>query len=58
MGIEHLLQIDAASDLRFIPLDPPLSIASFLVWKRYRLRSRACEEFLRRLQVKIVAKTL
>ena len=58
MGIEHLLQVDTASDLRFIPLDPPLCIASFLVWKKHRLRSRACEEFLRRLHVKIAAKTL
>lgn len=50
MGIDHLLQVDASSGLRFVPLDPPLEIASFLVWKKYRLRSRACEEFLRRLQ--------
>ncbi len=48
MGIDHLLQLDG-SDLRFIPLDPPLEIGSFLVWKKYRLRSRACEEFLMRL---------
>ncbi len=48
MGIDHLLQLDE-SDLRFIPLDPPLEIGSFLVWKKYRLRSRACEEFLTRL---------
>lgn len=50
LGIEHLLQIDAATDLRFVPLDPPLSIATFLVWKKHRPRSRACEDFLRRLQ--------
>ncbi len=49
VGIDHLLQLDDAGNLRFVPLDPPLSIASFLVWKKYRLRSRACEEFLRRL---------
>ncbi len=48
MGIDRLLQLDAC-DLRFVPLDPPLEIASFLVWKKYRLRSRACEEFLARL---------
>ena len=50
MGINHLFQIDSSSDLRFIPLDPPLEIASFLVWKKYRLRSLACEELLHRLQ--------
>ena len=49
MGIDHLLQLEG-SDLRFIPLTPPLSISSFLVWKKYRLRSRACEEFIRRLE--------
>ncbi len=48
MGIDHLLQLESA-DLTFVPLDPPMSIKSFLVWKKYRLRSRACEEFLRRL---------
>lgn len=50
MGIDHLLQLDGSSDLRFVPLDPPLEIASFLIWKKYRLRSRACEEFLKRLR--------
>ncbi len=50
MGIDHLLQLDG-SDLRFVPLDPPLAIGSYLVWKKYRLRSRACEEFISRLRV-------
>ena len=49
MGIDHLLQLES-DDLTFVPLDPPMSIRSFLVWKKYRLRSRACEEFLRRLR--------
>lgn len=49
LGIGSLLQIDESSDLRFIPFEPPLTIASYLVWKKYRLRSRACEEFLNRL---------
>ncbi len=50
MGIDHLLQLEG-SDLTFVPLAPPMSISSFLVWKKYRLRSRACEEFIRRLGV-------
>lgn len=49
LGIDHLFQVDDSSGLRFIPLDPPCSIASYLVWKKYRLRSRACDEFLRRV---------
>ena len=52
MGIDHLLQVDASSQMRFVPLDPPIEIASYLVWKKYRLRSRACEEFLNRLKRK------
>ncbi len=51
LGIDHLLQLDG-SDLRFVPLDPPLAIGSFLVWKKYRLRSRACEEFITRLNAR------
>ena len=53
MGVDHLLQVDDASDLRFIPLEPSLKIASFVIWKKYRLRSRACEEFLRRLELAV-----
>ncbi len=49
LGIDHLLQLDG-SDLHFVPLEPPLAIGSFLVWKKYRLRSRACEEFINRLR--------
>ena len=48
LGIDHLLQLES-EDLTFVPLEPPMSIKSFLVWKKYRLRSRACEELLRRL---------
>ena len=53
MGIDHLLQVDDTSDLRFVPLEPSLKIASFVIWKKYRLRSRACEEFLRRLELAV-----
>ena len=53
MGIDHLLQVDDASDLRVVPLEPSLKIASFVIWKKYRLRSRACEEFLRRLELAV-----
>ena len=49
MGIDHLLELEG-SDLAFVPLEPPMTISSFLVWKKYRFRSRACEEFIRRLK--------
>ena len=53
MGIDHLIRVDDASDLHFVPLEPSLKIASFVIWKKYRLRSRACEEFLRRLELAV-----
>ncbi len=49
MGIDRLLELDAGG-LVFVPLEPALSIGSYLVWKRYRLRSRTCEEFLERMR--------
>lgn len=51
MGVDHLLHVDASSDIRFVPLEPAIEIASFSVWKKYRLRSRACEELLNRLNM-------
>ena len=49
-SIDHLFHLND-DRLRFIPLDPPVTIGSYVVWKKYRLRSRTCEEFLRRLRV-------
>lgn len=49
-SIDQLLHLNDDS-LRFIPLDPPVEIASYVVWKKYRLRSHTCEEFLKRLQI-------
>ena len=49
VSIGHLLELDQPG-LAFVPLDPPLAIGAFLVWKKGRLRSRACEEFLERLR--------
>ena len=54
VGIDHLLHLES-EDLAFVPLDPPMSIKSYLVWKKYRLRSRACEEFLQRLRAAVKA---
>ena len=50
MSVDQLLQLGEGSGLRFIPLEPPLEIASYLVWKKYRLRSRACDELSRRMR--------
>lgn len=48
-GIDHLFHLDSP-DLTCIRMEPDIPIASFLVWKKYRLRSRTCEEFLGRLR--------
>lgn len=49
LGIDHLLQI-SAGDIVFLPLEPEVTVNSVVAWKRYRLFSRACEEFLTRLK--------
>ena len=49
LGIDHLLHLETRG-LKFIPLEPALTIGSYLVWKRYRLHTPTCKEFLRRLQ--------
>lgn len=49
LGIDHLLELET-SRLRFLPLEPSVTIGSFLVWKKYRLFSRACEAFLERMR--------
>ena len=51
LGIDHLFHLDS-DELRFIPLDPPRSVGSYVIWKKHRLRSRACKEFLRRLRAR------
>lgn len=37
-------------DLKFIPLKPELTTTCVVIWKKYRLMSRACEVFLQRLK--------
>lgn len=50
LGIDHLLQTEAP-DLVFLPLEPEVTVRSVVAWKRYRLFSRVCEEFLNRLKI-------
>lgn len=52
--IDRLLDLDSPG-LVFLPLEPAFPIASYVVWKKYRLRSRTCEEFLKRLQRTVTA---
>lgn len=49
LGIDHLLQLQNER-LKFLPLEPRVEVGSVIAWKRYRIFSRACEEFLNRLR--------
>lgn len=49
LSIDHLFHLNDPG-LRFVPLEPEVGIDSYVIWKKYRLRSRACEEYLRRLR--------
>lgn len=49
LSIDHLFHLNDPG-LRFVPLEPEVGIGSYVIWKKYRLRSRACEEYLRRLR--------
>ena len=51
LGIDHLFHLNS-DELQFIPMEPSIEIGSYVIWKKYRLRSRACEEFLRRLRAR------
>lgn len=46
MTIRDLLSKELDSDMRFLPLEPPLNIQYALVWKRHAVLSRAAECFL------------
>lgn len=52
LGLDHLLQIETQG-LKFIPLDPPLSVGSLVAWKKFRLLSRSSQVFLDRLKQKL-----
>jgi beta-glucosidase/6-phospho-beta-glucosidase/beta-galactosidase len=47
LTFEHLYHETAESSLCFKPLNPPLMIKSNLIWKKYRLFSKAEETFLK-----------
>lgn len=51
-GINNLLQLETP-ELKFIPLDPPLTTSSVVAWKKYRLLSHSSQVFLERLKEKI-----
>ena len=50
LSLEGLSDVREGSPLRFVPLEPKLTIGGVIVWKRYRLLSRAAELFLEELR--------
>lgn len=46
--LEGLVDVSEGSGLAFVPLDVTLDMPSYLVWKPFRLRTRACEALLDR----------
>lgn len=48
LGIDRLLR--PSGHVRFVPLEPKLTLGSSIVWKRGRLFSPACEKFLEYLR--------
>lgn len=49
IGIDELLQLDTGH-LKFIPLEPALTLSAVIVWKKYRLLSKSSSVFLQELQ--------
>lgn len=49
LGIDELLQLNTGH-LKFIPLNPPLTTTSVIVWKKYRLLSKSSSVFLEELK--------
>lgn len=49
LSINRLLQLET-SEVRFVPLEPEMRIGAYLIWKRYRMHTPACKEFLVRLR--------
>lgn len=45
-----LADVSADSGPAFVPLDVRLDLPSYLVWKPFQLRTRACEAFLERMR--------
>ena len=49
IGIDELLQLDTGH-LKFIPLEPALTLSAIVVWKKYRLLSKSSSVFLEELR--------
>ncbi len=52
IGIDELLQLDTGH-LKFIPLEPALTLSAVIVWKKYRLLSKSSSVFLQEIQQRV-----
>ena len=52
IGIDELLQLDTGH-LKFIPLEPALTLSAVIVWKKYRLLSKSSSVFLEELKQRV-----
>ena len=52
IGIDELLQLDTGH-LKFIPLEPALTLSAVIVWKKYRLLTRSSSVFLEELKQRV-----
>ena len=52
LGIDELLQLDTGH-LKFIPLQPAMTLSAVIVWKKYRLLSKSSSVFLEELKKRV-----
>ena len=49
LGLDKLISMTGNSELCFVPLDPPVTMDAYIVWKKHQVFSRAAEAFYKLL---------
>ena len=49
ISFDRIINTSGDSKLAFRPLDPPLEVEMYLIWKKYQMLSRPAEKFLKEL---------
>jgi DNA-binding transcriptional LysR family regulator len=50
LGLDKLISMTGNSNLCFIPLEPPLKLDIYIIWKKYQIFSKAADAFLNLIQ--------
>ena len=50
ISFDRIINTSGDSKLAFRPLDPPLEVEMYLIWKKYQMLSKPVEKFLSKLQ--------